>query len=135
MPDSQSRRDRMLWEFGLLGFCTSDTPFNLMSEDFKELTSRQSLTSIEPGQQVSVAGSVIRRHASINRSGQRTVFLTLEDGTGSGNVVVFSNAQIMNVRSLIRESWLLVEGTVRERDPGGRSIIASRAEPLYVGLS
>ena len=130
-----SRRDRMLWEFGLLGFCTTGTPFELMREDIKELTSLQLLASTEPGQLVSVAGSVIRRHASVNRNGQRTVFLTLEDGTGMGNIVVFSNAQIISARSLMRESWLLVEGIVQDRGPAGRSVIANRAEPLQVRVN
>jgi DNA polymerase III alpha subunit len=129
-----SPRDRMLWEFGLLGFCTTGTPFDLMREDVGELTSLQLLASTEPGQQVSVAGSVIRRHSSVNRSGQRTVFLTLEDGTGLGNIVVFSNAQVMSAGSLMRESWLIIEGVVQDRGPAGRSVIANRASPLHVGV-
>ncbi len=70
----------------------------------------------------------------MNRSGQRTVFLTLEDGTGLGNIVVFSNAQIMSAGSLMRESWLLIKGVVQDRGPAGRSVIADRAEPLHVGV-
>ena len=135
LQSGSNRRDWMLWEFGLLGFCATGTPFELLNEDFPELIPLELLASTEPGAHVCVAGSVLRRHASVNRNGQRTVFLTLEDGTGLGNIVVFSDAQIISVRSLMAESWLFVEGTVQDRGPAGRSVLAHRVEPIHLRVS
>ncbi len=134
-PSGSHRRDWMMWEFGLLGFCATGTVFELLYEDYPDLMPLQILASTEPGQHVFVAGSVLRRHTSVNRNGQRTMFLTLEDGTGLGNIVVFSDAAIISVRSLMSESWLFVDGTVQDRGPAGRSVLANRVEPVHFSVS
>jgi error-prone DNA polymerase len=127
---ASSRRDTMIWEFGLLGFCSTATPFEFLQDEIGELTPLELLGTTEPGEMVRVAGSVVRRHTSTSRNGQPTRFFTIEDGTGLGNIVLFSNVQTESAGSLQRASWLLVAGTVQERGPGGRSILASMVEPL-----
>ena len=124
------RRDKMIWEFGLLGFCSTATLYDLLRDEITELVPLELLGTNEPGERVCVAGSVVRRHISQTRTGQPMRFFTIEDGTGLGNVVMFSDAQTKSTGSLKKASWLMVAGTVQERGPGGRSILASQVEPL-----
>jgi len=120
----------MIWEFGLLGFCSTATPYDLLRDEISELVPLELLGKTEPGDRVCVAGSVVRRHISQTRTGQPMRFFTIEDGTGLGNIVMFSDAQTKSSGSLKRASWLMVAGTVQDRGPGGRSILASQVEPL-----
>jgi error-prone DNA polymerase len=77
---------------------------------------------------VRVAGIKVVQHTPPTRSGQRVIFLTLEDASGLIDMVVFESAQ-KNYAKTIFEGWLLlVEGRITKR--GKVSLVVSRAWDL-----
>ena len=123
-------REKMIWEYGLLGFCSTASIYELLQSENRDLVPLGSLETIEPGDKICVAGSVVRRRTTQTRNGHPMRFFTIEDGTGLGYIVMFSDAQTQSHTSLKRATWLIVTGTVQARGPGGRSVLASQVEHL-----
>jgi error-prone DNA polymerase len=81
------------------------------------------LAQMRHGRRVRVAGAVIVRQRPGTAKG--FVFLTLEDETGIANVIVRPDLFARDRMTIIREPFLLVEGTLQNQD-GVTSIRAER---------
>lgn len=79
-----------------------------------------------------VAGVKVSTQTPAIRSGQRIIFLTIEDPTGPVEVTVFERAQPRCARTLFHSWLLLVRGEVRKR--GGASLV-QRMHPDNVGVT
>jgi error-prone DNA polymerase len=73
---------------------------------------------------VMVAGVKVASQTPAVRSGQRIVFLTLDDGTGPVDVTVFEKVQPKVVKTVFHASVLAVWGRLRRTGVKGVSIIA-----------
>ncbi|MFB3738713.1 MAG: DNA polymerase III subunit alpha [Candidatus Velamenicoccus archaeovorus] len=73
---------------------------------------------------VMVAGVKVASQTPAVRSGQRIVFLTLDDGTGPVDVTVFEKVQPRVVKTVFHASVLAVVGRLRRTGVRGVSIIA-----------
>lgn len=82
------------------------------------------LPSVPTGEQVKIAGSVIRYQTPPTRNGKRVMYIIMEDGTGIADVTVFGDVQEKCGRVLFREGWLEVTGKIQRRGPKSTSIIA-----------
>ena len=81
-------------------------------------------------QRVMVAGVKVASQTPAVRSGQRIIFLTLDDGTGLSDATVFESVQ-EHCAFTVFHSWLLVvRGTVRRTGRAGISITLERAWDL-----
>ncbi|MCU1407343.1 MAG: polymerase subunit alpha, partial [Glaciihabitans sp.] len=83
---------------------------------FKELgvTPASKLPDLPGGSEVLVAGVRRASHTPPMRNGRRTVFLSLDDGSGPiANVVLFDEAQNGAGPNLFRSHFVLVKGTAR----------------------
>jgi error-prone DNA polymerase len=81
-------------------------------------------------QRVMVAGVKVASQTPAVRSGQRIIFLTLDDGTGLSDATVFESVQ-EHCAFTVFHSWLLVvRGTVRRTGRAGISINCERAWDL-----
>src|SRR5699024_6593925 len=86
------------------------------------------LQRARPGQRITVAGVVTHRQRPATASG--VTFISLEDETGSVNVVVWAKVWERN-RFVARSSPALVVHGVYERSPEGvGNVIAEAFEPL-----
>jgi DNA polymerase III alpha subunit len=74
------------------------------------------------GRRVKVSGRVILVHTPPTRSGQRVMFVTLEDETGLMDVVVFPGVQAHAARWVMTAEVLSIYGELQRLGKGGRSI-------------
>jgi error-prone DNA polymerase len=79
---------------------------------------------------VIVAGVKVASQTPAVKSGQRIIFLTLDDATGPVDVTVFESAQARIARTIFHSFVLAVRGTVRRTGRRGVSIIAEDAWEL-----
>jgi error-prone DNA polymerase len=82
------------------------------------------------GADVMVAGVKVASQTPAVRSGQRIIFLTLDDATGPIDVTVFESVQARIARTIFHSFVLAVRGTVRRTGRRGVSIIAEDAWDL-----
>jgi error-prone DNA polymerase len=82
------------------------------------------------GARVIVAGVKVASQTPAVKSGQRIIFLTLDDATGPVDVTVFESAQAKVAKTVFHSFVLAVRGTVRRTGRRGVSIIAEDAWEL-----
>jgi len=122
-------RTKMLIERELLSLDLSAHPLDFYEKN-GDFTHIKDLKSIDTGETVKIAGSVIRYQTPPTRNGNRVVYIILEDGTGVADVTMFSDVQEKCGSILFREGWLVVEGKIQRRGPKSLSIIASNLQKL-----
>ncbi len=81
---------------------------------------------------VMVAGVKVASQTPAVRSGQRIIFLTLDDGTGLSDVTVFERVQPWCAKTIFHGFVLAVWGRLRRTGVRGVSIIAEQAWDLTV---
>jgi len=81
---------------------------------------------------VMVAGVKVSSQTPAVRSGQRIIFLTLDDATGPIEVTVFERVQERVARTVFHSSMLAVWGRLRRTGVRGASIIAEEVWDLAV---
>ncbi len=82
------------------------------------------------GARVVVAGVKVASQTPAVKSGQRIIFLTLDDATGPVDVTVFESVQPKIAKTIFHAFVLAVRGTVRRTGRRGVSIIAEDAWEL-----
>jgi error-prone DNA polymerase len=82
------------------------------------------------GARVIVAGVKVASQTPAVKSGQRIIFLTLDDATGPVDVTVFESVQARVARTVFHAFVLAVRGTVRRTGRRGVSILAEDAWEL-----
>jgi error-prone DNA polymerase len=79
-----------------------------------------------------VLGVKVASQTPAIKSGQRIIFLTLDDATGPVEVVVFESVQPKVARTVFHSYVLAVVGTVRRTGVKGVSVIAEDVWDLVV---
>ncbi|HEX2069888.1 MAG TPA: OB-fold nucleic acid binding domain-containing protein, partial [Actinomycetota bacterium] len=79
---------------------------------------------------VMVAGVKVASQTPAVRSGQRIIFLTLDDGTGLADVTVFERVQPWCAKTIFHGFVLVVWGRLRRTGVKGVSVIAERTWDL-----
>jgi error-prone DNA polymerase len=79
---------------------------------------------------VRLAGVLERAQMPWIRSGHRTMFLTIEDETELGQVVVFNDVYLRYGRVLKSAVYLLVEGELQNDEEHGLAVVAHRIMDL-----
>jgi error-prone DNA polymerase len=82
------------------------------------------------GDTVLVAGVKVASQTPAVRSGQRIIFLTLDDATGPVDVTVFERVQDRVARTVFHSHLLVVRGRLRRTGVRGASIIAEEVWDL-----
>jgi DNA polymerase III alpha subunit len=95
-------------------------------------TPAKQLAACKNDSKVWVAGVKVASQTPAIRSGQRIIFLTLDDVTGPIDVTIFERAQPRCARTVFH-SWIqLVQGIVRKRGGASRR---HRVDPNNVGIT
>jgi len=124
------KQSLLAWEKDLLGIYISDHPIN----DYKEYIGHDFLDANEIAQgknrqAVKIAGIVSSIKRIITGSGKPMLFATLEDQTGSCEIIVFTDILERN-RTLWEDNTpLFVEGKISNKD-GQNKIICEEAKLL-----
>ncbi|HYP24843.1 MAG TPA: DNA polymerase III subunit alpha [Actinomycetota bacterium] len=82
--------------------------------------------------QVWVAGVKVSSQTPAIRSGQRIIFVTLDDPTGPMDITVFERVQARCARTVFHSWLLLFKGIVRKRGGASRT---QRTDPRAVGIT
>ena len=136
LPD-WSRQRRVSVELELLGLNVSAHPLRFVRDQVKALgvTSMARLPQLPHGRRVRLAGVLERAQMPWIRSGHRTMFLTLEDETELGQVVVFNDVYLKYGRVLKDAVYLLIEGELQNDEEHGLAVVAHRIMDLAAVLA
>ena len=88
------------------------------------VTRARDLRSVRAGTKVMVAGVKVASQTPAIRSGQRIIFLTLDDATGPVEVVVFESVQPKVATTVFHGYALAITGELRRTGVAGLSVIA-----------
>ena len=133
---SWSAQQRVAIELELLGLNVSAHPLRFVREQLQALgvTSVRRLPQVPHGRRVRLAGVLERAQMPWIRSGHRTMFLTLEDETELGQVVVFNDVYLKYGRVLKDAVYLLVDGELQNDEEHGLAVVAHRIADLAAVL-
>jgi error-prone DNA polymerase len=131
LPDWSAQK-RVSIELELLGLNVGAHPLRFVRDELRALrvTSMAQLPQARHGSRVRVAGVLERAQMPWIRSGHRTLFLTLEDETELGQVVVFNDVYLKYGRVLKGAVYLLVEGELQNDEEHGLAVVAHRISDL-----
>ena len=88
------------------------------------VTRTKDLAACRGGQKVMVAGVKVASQTPAIRSGQRIIFLTLDDATGPIEVTVFESVQPKVAKTVFRSYAMVVWGQLRRTGVKGISVVA-----------
>ena len=94
------------------------------------VTRSKDLRRTRGGTKVIVAGVKVASQTPAIRSGQRIIFLTLDDATGPVEVTVFESVQSKVARTVFHGYTLAVAGELRRTGVGGVSVVAEEVWDL-----
>ena len=126
LPPSDRASD-LLGEYSAMGLSPGGHVMELLRPGLRGVVAAGELSGFAEGDEVRVAGRVVRRQRPLARA----VFLTLEDETGLAQVAVWEGMW-PKLKGALRGELAVVEGAVSRRD-GTLSVAASRAWPLDLG--
>ncbi len=87
-------------------------------------------TSLEDGQRVTIGGIVAAKNVKVTKTNKDMAFLTIEDGTGSVEVLVFPNDYDLYRTSINEDEKIFVYGRVSLDDEGRGKLICERIYPI-----
>ncbi len=131
LPDWSPQR-RVSLELELLGLNVSAHPLRFVRDEVKALgvTPMSRLPEVLHGRRVRLAGVLERAQMPWVRSGHRTMFLTIEDETELGQVVIFNDVYLKYGRVLKDAIYLLVDGELQNDEEHGLAVVAHRITDL-----
>ena len=123
---------RLAREKEVLGFYVTGHPLESYAEtveDF-EVTESPALAETRNGQDVTVCGVLQGIQRRRNREGRPWASAVLEDRSGGIELLIFANQFEQLEGQLVDDRAVLVKGTVRAEDEGGRKVSATEITPL-----
>jgi len=124
-----SNEERLVADFRGTGLTVGRHPMAYRRVQLRGVQRACDLQNIKHGRRVRIAGSIIARQRPGTARG--FVFLSLEDETGIANAIITPDLFEKNRLLLIREQFLLIEGTLQNLDHV-LSVKANRVLPLQV---
>ncbi|MEW6685837.1 MAG: DNA polymerase III subunit alpha [Candidatus Edwardsbacteria bacterium] len=127
-----SKNQILSYEKEVLGFYLSGHPLDAYQFDLESFASEKisNLTELEDRKSITIGGVITAVKPHHDRSGKEMSFLSLEDFTGSTEVVVFSDLYAQYRQKLQPESIFLIKGTISTKEGEKPKIIASDLLPL-----
>ncbi len=122
-PERHHERERLKWERELLGLYLSAHPLDRYDDYFAEQT--VPIGSIEQAhdrRQVVVGGVILTNRAILTKNGSKMSFVSLEDKSGTGEVIVFPKTLEALEQELNQDMVVKVTGRVNMTDRDGNSI-------------
>ncbi len=123
---------RLNGEKEMLGYYVSGHPLARFRRELRSFASMstQQIAGADDGREVRVGGIIQSVNAKIDKRGNQMAFLTIEDFTGSLELVVFSDCY-EKTKSLIRvDGIILASGRISTREGQAAKLIVSNILPL-----
>jgi DNA polymerase-3 subunit alpha len=120
-------------EKDMLGFYASGHPLTKYREELEVFVTRNTKTIEEAkdGEELYIGGVITNVKTNIDRKKKQMAFITLEDFTGTVEVVVFSDCYEQNRRVIRADSMVLVRGRASTKEGEKPKVVASE----IMGLS
>lgn len=116
-------REKLTWEKELLGLYVTEHPFRPYAQELNGLiTPLNELTSLNNEQTVTLAGLVTNTKIITTKKGEPMLFASLEDLSGSTELIVFPDTYRSEGEKIIPDSIVAVRGRLSLRN-GERKII------------
>ncbi|MBU1118428.1 DNA polymerase III subunit alpha [Patescibacteria group bacterium] len=128
--ETASKKDRLSWEKELLGVYVSEHPV----DEYKDFLSAHTTLCTELKNSASdtkalVGGVIISTKKIITKSNEPMLFATLEDHTGSTEVLVFPSILKKDPEIWNEDSLVLIKGRLNDKD-GEIKVLAEKVYPL-----
>ncbi len=120
---------KLTFEKELLGLYISDHPFKKYAPLLRNATPLSRIQAGGSEEMVRVGGIITAIKKIITKSGKPMVFVTLEDSTGSVELVVFPKLMELHPALWQEHTLVLVTGKLSDKD-GVPKLLAESAEPL-----
>ncbi len=134
LPDvpEWSNADRLAQEKAMLGYYISGHPLDKYRDELTHFTTYRigDLGRAADQKEVTVGGVVTTVKKMLDKKGNMMAFVTLEDYSGSVELIVFSSCYEKGQECIADERMVLVEGRVSTREGEAPKIICSELMPL-----
>jgi DNA polymerase-3 subunit alpha len=102
----------------MLGFYASGHPLTKYREELEVFVSRntQTIEEAKDGEELYIGGVITNVKINIDRKKKQMAFITLEDFTGTVEVIVFSDCYEQNRRVIRADSMVLVKGQASTKE-------------------
>ena len=119
-PTKYSEKEMLTWERELLGLYLSAHPLDKYGIYFDEQTvAISSLSSDLDGAKITVGGIITAIRNIVTKKGDKMAFITIEDRTGTADVVVFAKIFEQIGEQLAQDVAVKVEGRISGTDRDG----------------
>jgi DNA polymerase III alpha subunit len=124
-----SKQQRLAWEKELLSVYVSEHPLGEYKDKLSHLDPIRALDQAKVDGKVAIGGILTVVKSITTKKGDPMVFATIEDFTGSVEIVVFPKTLKENPALWVADALLIVKGKVNDRD-NQRTIIVDHAASL-----
>jgi DNA polymerase-3 subunit alpha len=121
--------EKLIWEKEHLSFYISSHPLDKYKAVLRSFPSIKETTELENDRQVTIGGIISKLKKTLTKKNDPMAFFTIEDPTGSVEVLVFPKVMIDAVPLLELEKIVQVTGRVSDKD-GECKIIANEIQIL-----
>lgn len=124
-----TKQQRLAWEKELLSVYVSEHPLQEYKEKLEKLQPIQGLDDAKTDQAVQIGGILTTVKSITTKKGDPMAFATMEDFTGSIELIIFPKLLKENAALWSGDALLVVRGKVNDRD-NQRKILVDSAVPL-----
>jgi DNA polymerase-3 subunit alpha len=116
----------------MLGFYISGHPLDKYRDELKYFTTCQigDLAQASDGREVTIGGILTAVKTMLDKKGNMMAFATLEDYTGSVELILFSSCYDKCKENITEERMVLITGRVSTREGEAAKVIGSEVLPL-----
>ncbi len=127
-----STGEKLAKEKGTLGFYVSGHPLDKYRDELNSFATFRAaeLQSAADGREVTVGGIVAAVKSMVDKKGNLMAFVTIEDFTGSVELILFSDCYEKSREAIQVDQMVLVTGRVSTREGEAPKIICSDVAPL-----
>jgi DNA polymerase-3 subunit alpha len=126
------KKEKLAKEKGTLGFYVSGHPLDKYRDELNCFATFRAaeLQSAADGREVTVGGIIAAVKSMVDKKGNLMAFVTLEDFTGSVELILFSDCYEKSREATQVDRMVLVTGRVSTREGEAPKIICSDVAPL-----
>ena len=110
------QKDKLAWEKELLGLYLSQSPLHLLPVNLPHVTRASQVDETLSGRRIQLMGMVTGVHTIMTKKGELMAFVTIEDLSGSLEVVVFPRTFEETRELWVEDRLVVVKGRVEMRD-------------------
>ncbi len=130
--DEFSNSEKLKMEKEMLGFYISGHPLDTYRDTIECFTTCRigNLSQVKDGSEVTVGGIIAAIKTMIDKKGNQMAFATLEDYSGTTELIIFSSCYEKNKEFIDIEKMVLMSGKVSTREGEAAKIICTEALPI-----